>query len=113
MNGRETETARRLLKALSDKDMRPIELSNRTGISKSTISQYMSASYSPRSKNAKKMAEVLDVSPMWLMGFDMVIVEDENYSKRDQLGYYFTLLTKEDQDKLLDYAESMINQYDK
>ena len=113
MSGRETETARRLLKALSDKDMRPIELSNRTGISKSTISQYLSASFSPRSKNAKKMAEVLDVSPMWLMGFDMVIVEDENYSKRDKLGYYFTLLTKEDQDKLLDYAESMINQYDK
>ena len=106
------ETAKRLRKALDDKNMKAIELAEKSGINRGTISQYLSGRYTPANNNAKKMAAVLDVSPMWLMGFDMVIVEDEKHDKKEKLGYYFTLLTKVDQDKLLEYAEFLLSKYE-
>ena len=65
------KTAKRLIKALSDKNMRAQELANKTGISKSSISQYVNGSHAPSNISAGKMAAVLEVSPLWLMGFDL------------------------------------------
>ena len=64
-------TAKRLSKALSDKGIKPQELSDKSGVSKSSISQYINGSHKPSNISAGKMANVLDVNPMWLMGFDV------------------------------------------
>ena len=65
------KTAKRLMKALSDNNMRAQELSNKTGIGKSSISHYINGSHAPSNISAGKMADVLGVSPLWLMGFDV------------------------------------------
>ena len=65
------KTAKRLMKALSDKNMRAQELANITGIGKSSISQYVNGSHAPSNISAGKMAKALEVSPLWLMGFDV------------------------------------------
>ena len=65
------ETARRLAEALNDKNIKPIELAEMAGVSKGSISQYMNGRNRPTNMNAGKMAKVLDVDPMWLMGFDV------------------------------------------
>lgn len=77
------ETAMRLRKAMEAKNLTPQELSNKSGVSKGSISLYLSGKNEPRTRNAGKMAEVLGVTPMYLMGFDMDVVKsDENQTKR-------------------------------
>ena len=72
------KTAKRLMKALSDNDMRAQDLANATGINKASISQYVNGSHAPSNISAGKMADVLGVSPLWLMGFDVQpTAEDE------------------------------------
>lgn len=64
-------TAKRLSLALSNANMKPQELANRSGVSKASISQYLSGSHAPSNISSGKMGEILDVNPLWLMGFDV------------------------------------------
>lgn len=66
-----SKTARRLSEALNTNNMRAQDLANATGINKASISQYVNGSHSPSNISAGKMASVLNVSPLWLMGFDV------------------------------------------
>lgn len=65
------ETARRLQLALSNAAITSSELAEKSGVSKSSISQYCHAIQSPSNLSAPKMARVLGVDPLWLMGFDV------------------------------------------
>ena len=64
-------TAKRLREALEDAGIKAAELSERCGVSQSSISQYMSGSHAPSNFSSGKMAKVLGCSPVWLMGFDV------------------------------------------
>lgn len=64
-------TALRLKEALNNKNMKAQELADKTGINKASISQYINGSHSPSNISAGKIAAVLDVSALWLMGFDV------------------------------------------
>jgi len=61
----------RIKKALDDAGMNQNELSIASGVSRASISQYVNGKNSPSSINAVKMAQVLRVSPEWLMGLDI------------------------------------------
>lgn len=61
----------RLNKALSIRNMKPVELAAKTGISESTISQYRSGYAKPKEKKLAKIADALRVNPTWLMGLDV------------------------------------------
>lgn len=64
-------TAQRLRFALDRAGLKAQDLANRSGIGKSSISQYLSGSHAPSNKSAGAMSEVLGVNPVWLMGFDV------------------------------------------
>ena len=64
-------TAKRLSLALSNMNMIPQELSNTSGVNKSSISQYLNGSHSPSNVSSEKMAKILNVNSLWLMGFDV------------------------------------------
>ena len=81
-------TARRIMKALSDNNMRAQDLANATGINKASISQYVNGSHAPSNINAGKMGEVLHVSPLWLMGFDVSPNEDKPAAKMSVCSAY-------------------------
>ena len=68
-------TAQRLSLALTNANMIPQELSNASGVNKASISQYLNGSHSPSNISSGKMAQVLNVSPLWLMGFDVPMIE--------------------------------------
>ena len=61
----------RIKEALNLRNMKPIELVEQSNIKKSALSQYMSGKITPRQKALDAMAKVLNVSPAWLMGFDV------------------------------------------
>lgn len=74
--------ANRLSYALTIRNMKPIELSEITKIDKSKISSYMSGRYKAKTDGLKLIADALNVSPIWLMGYDVPmerdIIETEN-----------------------------------
>ena len=64
-------TAKRLQIALNRSNMRPQDLADASGVSKSSISQYVNGSHSPSNISAAKIGKVLNVNPLWIMGFDV------------------------------------------
>ena len=71
----------RLKIALSNKGIRPAVLAYRLGVDRSTISNYLSDRYKPKSEITIKIAEILDVSPAWLHG-----IEEETPSAEPELS---------------------------
>ncbi len=61
----------RFNKAISKQNIKPIELSEKTGISKSAISHYMSGYTKPKSDKLYALSKALNVSEAWLMGYDV------------------------------------------
>lgn len=64
-------TAERLREILSIRDIKQVEITEKTGISKGALSSYLSGRYIPKQDNIYKLAKVLDVNPAWLMGLDV------------------------------------------
>lgn len=88
------ETARRLSSALNKRNMRAQDLANATGLNKASISQYVNGSHAPSNISAGKMAKVLNVSPLWLMGFDVPESEEKTDSpSRSPEDYGLTRLS--------------------
>ena len=77
-------TAKRLLKALNQVDMKAQELADRSGLNKASISQYVNGTHAPSNISAGRMAIVLGVNPVWLMGYDVPMYENL-YSNYDNL----------------------------
>lgn len=61
----------RLKKAMDLQALKPVELAEKCGISKSTVSHYMSGYTKPKSNRLYIMAKILNVNEAWLMGFDV------------------------------------------
>lgn len=74
-------TAKRLSDALAMNDMRAVDLAEKTGLNKASISQYLHGRCKPSNIASGKMASVLGVSPVWLMGFDVPMFETNHNSK--------------------------------
>ena len=61
----------RLQKAMNMRNIKAIELSEKTGIPKSSLSDYIKGKYEAKQKGIYKLARALDVSEGWLMGLDV------------------------------------------
>lgn len=66
----------RLREAMDIRHMKQVDLSNKTGIDKGSISQYLSGKYAPKGDKLYKLAVALKVSSAWLSGFN-VPMEDK------------------------------------
>lgn len=64
-------TSQRLKEAMSLRNMRQIDIIEKTGINKGALSSYISGRYIPKQDAIYKMALALDVSEAWLMGRDV------------------------------------------
>lgn len=72
--------ANRLKYAITIKNIKPIELSRKSGISKTNISCYMSGKYEAKQDGVKLLADALNVDPVWLMGYDVPMESTHNKS---------------------------------
>ena len=86
INGKSAELKERLKLALDNKKMKPIELSERTGIPKSMISYYLSGKSVPKADRIYKIALTLDVNEAWLMGYDVPKERTAGQKKNDDLA---------------------------
>lgn len=60
----------RLKDAMNIRGLKAVDLVERTGYTKSKISQYMNGVYEPKPDALFTIAKVLDVDEGWLMGYD-------------------------------------------
>ena len=57
-----------------------MEFSKRTGIGKSSISQYVNGTNAPGNITAAKIGDAFGLNPMWIMGFDAPMILRESIS---------------------------------
>lgn len=67
------QCGKRLEKALSIRNMKQSELCKLAGVPKSSLSLYLSGAYEPKQDRLYRMAETLNVSEYWLMGYEVPI----------------------------------------
>lgn len=78
--------ADRLNFLLTNAEMRPIDLSNATGIDKSSISRYLNGEYVPKQRRLTKIARALNADEGWLLtGVDQKrSIESFELSRKDE-----------------------------
>ena len=92
----------RLEQALAYSGMTAAELSKKTGIGPSEISRYRQGKYEPKLPKLYAMSVALNVSPSWLMGFDL----EENAESLDvALLSLWSTLNDDQKAAVVDYMQ--------
>lgn len=116
------ERKNRLREALSLRNMKQVELCERTGIKKSSLNNWLAQRWQPKQNALMKMARVLDVSEMWLAGYDVSMERPIKQKELDQMADIIRELRKNDRfkavvenifklnDEQFTLIENMINQ---
>lgn len=124
----------RLKEAMKTNGVSQTELCSRTKIPKSAMSQYISGAFKPKQDRTYLIAQALNVSEAWLMGFDVPMnrkndtpspVEKGNIADvmtdidapdlsappngEQQLIELYRQLNPEGQEKVTDYADDLVN----
>ena len=61
----------RLKSIMDETDMRQTELCEKAGIGRSAMCQYLHGAFMPKQQKLRAIAEALNVSESWLMGYDL------------------------------------------
>jgi transcriptional regulator with XRE-family HTH domain len=76
----------RLREAMERRGMRAVDLVESTGIPKGTISYYLSGKTEPKADRLYILAQVLNVSEAWLLGYNVAMARTDNQKRNDQLA---------------------------
>ncbi|MBQ8510787.1 MAG: helix-turn-helix domain-containing protein [Clostridia bacterium] len=98
------EFRRRLVAVMEELNITQSELCARTGIPKSAMSQYLSGSFKPRQNRTYLIARALNVSPAWLMGYD--VLRDAELTREDALPRENLLPREVDEHDLFPLSEA-------
>ena len=79
-NIRIATTADRLKEAMYASQKTSADLARETGLSKSTLSRYLSGGFEPKQNAIAKLASSLNVSEMWLWGYDVPMAKETKKS---------------------------------
>ena len=82
----QASAADRIKEAMRDARLKQLDLAKATGLSHSTISRYMNGQMEPKQKAINKLAIALDVSEMWLWGYDVPKTRTPEQKKNDSLA---------------------------
>lgn len=78
--------AQRLKEALQIAGKKQADLVRETGLDRGSISSYLSGKYEPKQKAIYKLAQALNVSEAWLLGYDVPMARTADQKKNDQLA---------------------------
>lgn len=95
MNGKTTTTQMRLQELINIMNIKQDDIVKRTGLNKSTISNYCNGNRIPNQKNLSIIADAFNISPAWLMGYDVNM-------KRNQKQTPDYVVSSEEQEILLE-----------
>ena len=93
----------RLIEAMKLRGMTATELANKSGLAKSSVSRYLTGENIPRSIAIGKMANALNVSPAWILGYNLTI------DGQEIPNIEIDKLTEENKTRLLAYYQALID----
>ena len=73
-----SDFCKRLKKAMEIRGISQSELCEKTGITKSAMSQYISGAFKPKQARTYLLAKALDVNESWLLGYDVPMERAKN-----------------------------------
>lgn len=88
-------TPERLREAMREAGKKQIDLARETGLSHSTISRYLSGAVEPRQDATHKLSIALNVSELWLWGYDVQKRRTSEQKKNDNLVQVIAKLRKD------------------
>lgn len=100
----------RIAEALELRGWKAVELCEKTGISKSSLSHWIKQEWQPKQKPLMAMAMALDVSELWLAGYDVPMERAPEQKKADELAQLTNQLRKNDRLKRLFAYMCKLNQ---
>ena len=100
----------RIAKALSIKGWKQVDLVERTGIPKNSINAWVNQKWQPKQKSLMTMAQVLDVSEMWLAGYDVPMERPVEQVKMDELAQFIHAIRKDEELKKLCLSIAKLNE---
>ena len=115
----------RLKEALRLRGMKQVELVEKTGIKKSSINNWIAQRWQPKQDALMKMASALNVSEIWLAGYDVDIERPVEEIRIDRLAKLVHRLKKDERllklsisiceldSNQLTFVETMINELTK
>lgn len=89
------ETKDRLAEAMLEAGKKQIDLVRETGLNKSIISRCVSGTTEPGNQTIMRLAKALNVSEMWLWGYDVPKERAPWQKKNDALSEYITKLRQD------------------
>ena len=111
--GRVESVAMRLRYAMDNTGKTQADLYRATGISKATLSRYLSGQFEPKSDAVHKLATALNVAEMWLWGCD-VPMERPVETKKEQPTEFDGLSDKKKAfiDKVMQMSDAELDRLD-
>ena len=111
----------RLKEALTAKNIKPSDLAKKTGIGKSSISDWLAGRYEAKQDKVYRIADALDINEAWLMGQEVPMEKnastiDRIYKKlepqRQAIVYQFAeQQLHEEIEKIHDYLDEIDAKY--
>ena len=101
--------SKRLRDALDYRGMKPAELAASTGLGKSSISGWLAERYEPKHEALYKMGIALDVSEMWLAGYDVPMERPVENPEFDTLAQLMDRFRHDEQFKQLIVSINRLN----
>lgn len=100
----------RLQQALKIRNKTAQDVSNRTNIPKSSISQYLSGYAKPKQDRLVLISEALNINPAWLLGYDVPIETVE--SKFEKIKNIINNFNEDDTEMIIEYSQLNDNSKD-
>jgi transcriptional regulator with XRE-family HTH domain len=85
-NGIVAQLRDRLSEALARKGWKAVDLVEKTGVPKGAVSYYLAGKSKPKTDRLYIIAQALDVSEAWLLGYDVPMQRTDDQKKNDQLA---------------------------
>ena len=100
----------RIREALKIRNMRQVELVEKTGIKKSSINNWLAQRWQPKQNAIMLMARALEVSELWLAGYDVPMERPIEQIKADELVILIHRLRNNEELKALCMSLSNLNE---
>ena len=98
--------ARRLQEMLKQLNITQQDLSNETGIDKGLISKYINGKSVPSVSQVAILVEPFNVNPVWLMGYDIPMINVEKKTT-DKIAKLVSKLTESEKEQLYNVIVAM------